>query len=43
VDEGLNAGDNVIITRLIDPLENALLKIVNNRRPEKTATKEVKE
>lgn len=41
--EGLKAGDNVIVTRLIDPLENALLKIANNRRPETTATKEIKE
>ena len=37
---GLNAGDNVIVTRLIDPLENALLKITNNTRPEKTEIKE---
>jgi len=34
--EGLNAGDNVIITRLIDPLENALLKITNKTQPVKT-------
>ncbi len=28
VDQGLNPGDTVILTRLIDPLENALLDIV---------------
>jgi len=38
--EGLNAGDNIIITRLIDPLENALLKITNNTHPKKAETKE---
>jgi hypothetical protein len=27
VDQGLNPGDTVILTRLIDPLENALLDI----------------
>ncbi len=30
VKEGLNPGDIVITTRLIDPLENALLEISNN-------------
>jgi hypothetical protein len=29
VDDGLNAGDMVVTTRLIDPLENALLEITN--------------
>jgi len=32
---GLNAGDRVITTRLIDPLENALLEITNNSQKEK--------
>lgn len=35
VDQGLNPGDTVILTRLIDPLENALLDIVGT-----TAAKE---
>ena len=35
VDDGLNAGDMVIITRLIDPLENALLEIANKSHKEK--------
>jgi len=34
VDDGLNAGDMVIITRLIDPLENALLEIANKNQKE---------
>jgi RND family efflux transporter MFP subunit len=34
VADGLNAGDMVIITRLIDPLENALLKIANKSQKE---------
>jgi RND family efflux transporter MFP subunit len=34
VADGLNAGDMVIITRLIDPLENALLEIVNKSQKE---------
>ena len=29
ITDGLNAGDMVVITRLIDPLENALLEITN--------------
>jgi multidrug efflux pump subunit AcrA (membrane-fusion protein) len=29
VTDGLNAGDMVVTTRLIDPLENALLEITN--------------
>ncbi len=41
--EGLHAGDNVIVTRLIDPLENVLLKITENLHPEEATTKEVKE
>lgn len=32
---GLNAGDMVVTTRLIDPLENALLEITNNSQKEK--------
>jgi len=32
---GLNTGDMVITTRLIDPLENALLEIINNSQKEK--------
>ncbi|MEE8552180.1 MAG: efflux RND transporter periplasmic adaptor subunit [Desulfobacterales bacterium] len=35
VADGLNAGDMVIITRLIDPLENALLEIANKSHREK--------
>ena len=35
VDEGLNAGDLVVTTRLIDPLENALLEITNKSQKEK--------
>ena len=35
VDDGLNAGDMVVITRLIDPLENALLEIANKNQKEK--------
>jgi hypothetical protein len=35
VADGLNAGDMVIITRLIDPLENALLEIANKSLKEK--------
>ena len=31
VAEGLNAGDMVVTTRLIDPLENALLQITNKK------------
>jgi len=31
VAHGLNAGDRVVTTRLIDPLENALLQITNKR------------
>jgi RND family efflux transporter MFP subunit len=34
VAEGLNAGDMVVITRLIDPLENALLEIANKSQKE---------
>ena len=34
VDDGLNAGDMVVITRLIDPLENALLEIANKNQKE---------
>ena len=34
VADGLNAGDMVIITRLIDPLENALLEIANKSQKE---------
>ncbi len=30
VDQGLNPGDAVIVTRLVDPLENALLDIANH-------------
>jgi RND family efflux transporter MFP subunit len=33
--DGLNAGDMVVTTRLIDPLENALLEITNKSRKEK--------
>ncbi len=29
ISEGLSAGDRVIVTRLVDPLENALLEITN--------------
>ncbi|MDY6793458.1 MAG: efflux RND transporter periplasmic adaptor subunit [Thermodesulfobacteriota bacterium] len=32
---GLNAGDMVVTTRLIDPLENALLEITNKNQKEK--------
>jgi hypothetical protein len=35
VDDGLNAGDMVVTTRLIDPIENALLEITNKRQKEK--------
>ncbi len=35
VDDGLNAGDMVVTTRLIDPLENALLEITNKSQEEK--------
>ena len=31
VAHGLNAGDMVVITRLIDPMENALLEITNKK------------
>lgn len=34
VAEGLNIGDTVVITRLIDPLENALLEITNKSKKE---------
>jgi len=34
VDDGLNVGDMVVITRLIDPLENALLEIANKNQKE---------
>ena len=34
VADGLNAGDMVVTTRLIDPLENALLKITNKSQKE---------
>jgi RND family efflux transporter MFP subunit len=34
VAEGLNIGDTVVITRLIDPLENALLEITNKSTKE---------
>jgi RND family efflux transporter MFP subunit len=34
VADGLNAGDMVVITRLIDPLENALLEIANKNQKE---------
>ena len=34
VADGLNAGDMVVITRLIDPLENALLEIANKSQKE---------
>ena len=34
VAEGLNVGDTVVITRLIDPLENALLEITNKSKQE---------
>ena len=33
--DGLNAGDMVVTTRLIDPLENALLEITNKSKKEK--------
>jgi hypothetical protein len=29
VDDGVQEGDQVIVTRLVDPLENALLKVGN--------------
>lgn len=35
VDGGLNAGDMVVTTRLIDPIENALLEITNKSQKEK--------
>jgi RND family efflux transporter MFP subunit len=35
VSDGLNAGDMVVTTRLIDPLENALLEITNKSQKEK--------
>ena len=35
VNDGLNAGDMVVTTRLIDPLENALLEITNKSQKEK--------
>ncbi len=35
VDDGLDAGDLVVTTRLIDPLENALLEITNKSQKEK--------
>jgi RND family efflux transporter MFP subunit len=35
VDDGLNGGDMVVTTRLIAPLENALLEITNKRQKEK--------
>jgi RND family efflux transporter MFP subunit len=34
VAEGLNVGDTVVTTRLIDPLENALLEITNKSKKE---------
>jgi RND family efflux transporter MFP subunit len=34
VAEGLNVGDTVVTTRLIDPLENALLEIINRSNKE---------
>jgi len=34
VAEGLNVGDMVVITRLVDPLENALLEIANKSQKE---------
>jgi len=35
VADGLNVGDMVIITRIIDPLENTLLEITNKNIEEK--------
>ncbi len=35
VADGLNVGDMVVITRVIDPLENALLEITNKSQKEK--------
>jgi RND family efflux transporter MFP subunit len=35
VNDGLNAGDMVVTTRLIDPLENSLLEITNKSQKEK--------
>ena len=35
VADGLNVGDMVVVTRVIDPLENALLKITNQSQKEK--------
>ena len=34
VSEGLAPGDRVIVTRLVDPLENALLEILDPSAPE---------
>jgi RND family efflux transporter MFP subunit len=36
VQEGLNPGDIVVTTRLVDPLENALLKTVGNAEQERS-------
>jgi RND family efflux transporter MFP subunit len=38
VDQGLNPGDAVIVTRLIDPLENALLEIVDDTAARESAS-----
>jgi multidrug efflux pump subunit AcrA (membrane-fusion protein) len=35
VNDGLNAGDMVVTTRLIDPLEKSLLEITNKSQKEK--------
>jgi len=40
VSAGLNAGDTVVVTRLIDPLENSLLQISNKIQPEQAKIKE---
>jgi hypothetical protein len=41
VDQGLNPGDTVILTRLIDPLENALLDIAGSAAAEEPIMKRV--